>query len=79
MTGLRNGMSRTVDDGHAGTSLGLYVLGALPESERSGVAEHLCRCATCRGEWVELRDVPVALGMLSEADVCSLIGSTARP
>jgi anti-sigma factor RsiW len=42
-------------------SLGAWVLGALPEEERSGVEAHLERCAVCREEEAELRAAAHAL------------------
>ena len=43
-------------DDQCGELLGAYVLGACPEPEADGVAEHLARCATCAADAERLRE-----------------------
>lgn len=43
-------------DDHCGQLLAAYVLGACPEPEADGVAEHLARCATCAADAERLRE-----------------------
>jgi hypothetical protein len=51
---------RPADD-HCGQLLGAYVLGACPEPEADGVAEHLAQCATCAADAERLRQGADAL------------------
>lgn len=46
---------RAADD-HCGELLGAYVLGACPEAEADGVAEHLAHCASCAAAAGRLRE-----------------------
>ena len=57
---------RDVDE-HRPVLLGPYVLGKLSDDLRADVEEHLSWCAGCRVECQELREVLVALALLSEA------------
>jgi hypothetical protein len=43
-------------DDHCGHLLGAYVLGASPEPEADGVAEHLAQCSTCAADAERLRE-----------------------
>ena len=43
-------------DDHCGQVLGANVLGACPEPEADGVAEHLARCASCAADAERLRE-----------------------
>lgn len=47
---------------HESTDLGAYALGGLSGVEAAEVDEHLARCAACRGELAELRQVADRLG-----------------
>ena len=51
--------------------LGVYVIGALDETERGGVKRHLLACLACRAEYEELLVVRDLLGRLAGPDgVC---------
>jgi Putative zinc-finger len=66
-------MSHTsLGDEHVRLSLGLYVMGKLPESERTAVEDHLSECAQCRDVCVELVEMPSLLAMLTDRDIQSL-------
>lgn len=56
-------------DGHVRLRLGLYVLGALPEPERTQVERHLAGCAACQAEHADLSDLPPLLDLLDEQDI----------
>jgi hypothetical protein len=66
-------MSHTsLGDGHVQLSLGLYVMGTLPKSERVAVKAHLSECAQCRDECIELTEMPSLLAMLTDANIQTL-------
>lgn len=46
-------------------SLGVYVLGALDDTERGGLEAHLRRCAGCTAEHAELATLPALLAPLT--------------
>lgn len=51
------------------TALGAYLLGALDESERREVSDHLAGCLTCRDELAGLAGLPGRLGQLEPSDL----------
>src|SRR4051794_11119310 len=60
-------------DGHVHLSLGLYVLGGLEDDEAVAVEEHLAHRDECRTENTRVSGVPLALALLNEDEVQSLI------
>jgi anti-sigma factor RsiW len=50
-------------------SLGVYVLGALPEDEHRAVGRHVETCPACAAELAELVEMPRLLGRLTMADL----------
>jgi hypothetical protein len=58
----------STSDPHVRFSLGLYLLGSLPQLERESVERHLASCADCRTESDQLGEVVAALALLSEEE-----------
>jgi anti-sigma factor RsiW len=58
----------STSDPHVRFSLGLYLLGSLPQQERESVERHLASCADCRTESDQLGEVVAALALLSEEE-----------
>ena len=59
-------------DGHVRLSLGLYVLGALDETDRATVEEHLALCRQCQSEHDYIAVIPSLLQTLTHEEISQL-------